>query len=121
MTKITNCPSNLQVNSIKQVGGPQGVMVMVVIILLITIVMVVLILIIIIIFITIVIFIIFITIVIFRLVEEGEEAGLGAVGQAGVGVAELVGGDFFLQNKIIQLDLTYFIFNLAEVVGGELF
>ena len=68
-----------------------------------------------------IIIIIIITIVIFRLVEEGEEAGLGAVGQAGVGVAEVVGGDFFLQNKIIQLDLTYFIFNLAEVVGGELF
>ena len=67
-----------------------------------------------------IIIIIFITSVIFRLVEEEEEVGLGAVGQAGVGVAEVVGGDF-LQNQIIQLDLTYFIFNLAEVVGGELF
>ena len=76
---------------------------------------------IIIIFITIVIFIIFITIVIFRLVEEGEEAGLGAVGQAGVGVAEVVGGDFFSSKSNNSIKLNYFIFNLAEVVGGELF
>ena len=51
-----------------------------------------------------IIIIIVITIVIFRLVEEGEVAGLGAVGQAGVGVAEVVGGDFFLQNRTIQLN-----------------
>ena len=46
-----------------------------------------------------IIIIIFITVVIFRLVEEGEGAGLGAVGQAGVGVAEVVGGDFFFKIK----------------------